>query len=68
MFDRASRSYVFAISGTGLKLRTPADAKASLGLLQPYLVVQVGGLGAGGQACLGVGGRAMGCGDGGRCW
>jgi hypothetical protein len=40
-YDKAVKGSVYASTGGGLKLQAPKDEKASLGLLQPYLVLQV---------------------------
>jgi hypothetical protein len=40
-YDKAVKGSVYASAGGGLKLQAPKDEKSSLGLLQPYLVLQV---------------------------
>jgi len=41
VFDRDCKGYVFTMPGTGLRMQTPPDSRASLNLAHPYLVLQV---------------------------
>ncbi|KAF5833825.1 hypothetical protein DUNSADRAFT_9733, partial [Dunaliella salina] len=40
VFDRGCKSYVFSLGSTGLKLQTPIDARASLGIAHHFLALQ----------------------------
>ena len=41
VYDKGVKSYIYTSAGAGCKLQLPKDDKACLGLLQPYLVLQV---------------------------
>lgn len=53
-YDKPLKSYIYISSGGGCKLQIPKDDKSSLGLVQPFLVLQVS------LSQVGMGWQAMG--------
>ncbi len=41
VYDKELKGYMYVSSGAGVKLQVPRDEKAVLGLMQPFLVLQV---------------------------